>query len=83
MHPYFVPPLPRFVFNPLTLVAVAAVHVYLSVGHLLHLMAGEIEWTHIWKGLGAVIGAYVFVALAARRFAVHRTSRLAESTTED
>ena len=24
------------------------------------------EWTHIWKGLGALGGAYVFAALASR-----------------
>lgn len=81
MRPHFVLPLPRFVFNSSTLVAIAAVHVYLSAGHLSHLVAGEIEWTHIWKGFGALIGAYVFAALASRRFAVLRTSSLAGSTT--
>ena len=33
-------PLPRFIFNPLTLMAIAAVHLYLSVGHLSDLVAG-------------------------------------------
>jgi hypothetical protein len=32
-------PLPRFIFNPLTLAAIATVHLYLSVGHLSHLSA--------------------------------------------
>jgi uncharacterized membrane protein len=75
-------PLPRFVFNPLTLAAIAAVHMYLSVGHLSHLVAGDIEWTHIWKGFGALIGVYVFAALAARAFAVRRPSRLVGGTSE-
>jgi hypothetical protein len=79
---HIVLPLPRFVFNPLTLVAIAAVHVYLSVEHLSHLVAGEIEWTHIWKGFGALIGVYVFAALAARGFAVRRPSSLVGSTSE-
>jgi hypothetical protein len=73
MNSRVVLPLPRFAFSPLTLLAIAAIHVYLSVGHLLHLVAGEIEWTHIWKGFGALIGAYVFAALASRRFAMRRT----------
>jgi hypothetical protein len=47
MRTQFVLPLPRFVFHSSTLVTIAAIHVYLSVGHLLHLAAGEIEWTHI------------------------------------
>jgi hypothetical protein len=25
-----------------------------------------VEWTHIWKGFGALAGAYVFAALASR-----------------
>jgi len=77
MRTPFVLPLPRFLFNPLIIAAIAAIHVYLSVGHLSHLVAGEIEWTHIWKGFGALIGAYVFAALATRRFAVRRTLSLA------
>ena len=77
MRAPFVLPLPRFLFNPLIFVAIAAIHTYLSVEHLSHLVAGEIEWTHIWKGFGAVIGAYVFAALATRRFAVRRAPSLA------
>ena len=63
----FVLPLPRFVLHPLTAVAVAAVHVYLAAGHLAELAADNVEWTHLWKGFGALAGAYVFVALASRR----------------
>ena len=77
MRTPFVLPLPRLLLNPLIIAAIAAIHVYLSVGHLSHLVAGEIEWTHIWKGFGALIGAYVFAALATRRFAVRRTLSLA------
>ena len=64
---HFVLPLPRFVMHPLATVAVAAVHVYLAAGHLSKLAAGQIEWTHIWKGFGALLGAYIFAALASRR----------------
>ncbi len=63
----FVLPLPRFVLHPFTAVAVAAVHVYLAAGHLAELAAGHVEWTHLWKGFGALAGAYVFAALASRR----------------
>ena len=44
----------------------AAVHVYLASVHLLQLAAGHIEWTHVWKGFGALAGTYVFLALASR-----------------
>jgi hypothetical protein len=80
MSRHVVLPLPRFAFSPLTLVAISAIHVYLSMGHLAHLLAGEIEWTHIWKGFGALAGAYVFTALASRRFAARRTPDLTGST---
>jgi hypothetical protein len=63
----FVIPLPRFVLHPLTAVTIAAVHVYLAYGHLAKLIGGEAEWVHIWKGFGALFGAYVFTALASRR----------------
>ena len=62
----FVLPLPGFVLHPLTAVVVAAVHVYLAFGHLSELFGGELQWTHIWKGFGALAGAYVFAALASR-----------------
>ncbi len=42
-------------------------HVYLGGGHLLELFGGAVTWTHTWKGFGAVMGAYYFVALALRR----------------
>ena len=64
-------PLPRFVLQPLTAVVVAAVHVYLAGGHLSLLFGGDVEWTHVWKGFGALGGAYVFAALASRGLAPH------------
>ena len=67
----FVLPLPGFVLHPLTAVIVAAVHVYLAAGHLWPLIGGEVQWTHIWKGFGALGGAYVFTALASRGLARH------------
>ena len=63
----FVLPLPRFVLHPLTAAAIAAVHLYLAYGHLTKLAAGEVEWEHIWKGFGPLLGAYVFAALTSRR----------------
>jgi hypothetical protein len=39
-------------------------HVYLGGGHLLDLGAGQVSWTHLWKGFGALFGAYYFAALA-------------------
>jgi hypothetical protein len=70
-------PLPAFVLHPYTALIVAAVHVYLASGHLTELFGGEVEWTHIWKGFGALAGVYVFVALASRGFA-RRTNLLTE-----
>ena len=61
-------PLPRFILRPFTSVVIAAVHVYLAFGHLSQLLGGDIQWTHIWKGFGALGGAYVFAALASRGF---------------
>jgi len=63
----FALPLPRFVLHPLTSWIIAAVHVYLAYGHLAKLIRGDMEWVHIWKGVGALFGAYVFIALASRR----------------
>ncbi|HME72729.1 MAG TPA: hypothetical protein VKM54_23105 [Myxococcota bacterium] len=65
----FVLPLPRIVLHPLTAVAIAAVHISLAAGHLAKLAAGNVEWTHLWKGFGALAGAYVFAALASRGLA--------------
>ena len=63
----FVLPLPGFVLHPLTALVIAALHVYpLAFGHLSELFGGDIQWTHIWKGFGALAGAYVFAALASR-----------------
>ena len=72
-------PLPRFVLHPLTAVAVAAVHIYLAAGHLAELAADNVEWTHLWKGFGALAGAYVFAALASRRRPVGSVSCGGES----
>jgi hypothetical protein len=66
-------PLPRFVQHPLTALIVAAAHVYLSSGHLLELFSGRgVHWTDLWKGFGALAGAYVFTALASRGLARRR-----------
>jgi len=65
----FVLPLPRFVLQPMTSSIIAAVHLYLSYGHLAKLIGGEVTWFHIWKGFGALFGAYIFTALASRRLA--------------
>ncbi len=69
----FVLPLPDFVLHRYTAVVIAVVHVYLSAGHLSKLFAGDLEWTHFWKGFGALAGAYIFAALATRGFARHRS----------
>jgi hypothetical protein len=66
-------PLPAFVLQPLTAVVVAAVHVYLAFGHLSQLFGGDMQWTHMWKGFGALGGAYVFATLASRGFARHES----------
>jgi len=71
----FVLPLPGFVLHPLTSVVVCVVHIYLAVGHLGPLAAGDVQWTHIWKGFGALAGAYIFAALASRGFAQHEDHR--------
>ena len=71
----FVLPLPGFVLHPLTALVIAALHVYpLAFGHLSELLGGDIQWTHIWKGFGALGGAYVFAALASRALAPTRRS---------
>jgi hypothetical protein len=65
----FVLPLPGWVLYPYTALFIAAIHVYLGVGHLTELFRGPPQWTDIWKGFGAMFGAYVFAALATRGFA--------------
>lgn len=62
-------PLPSVVFHPLTSVGLGAVHAYLAAGHLGALASGDIAWTHVWKGFGALAGAYIFAALASRGIA--------------
>jgi hypothetical protein len=59
-------PLPSFILHPAAALAVAGLHVYLAAGHLSKLFGGEVNWESIWKGFGALAGAYVFVALASR-----------------
>jgi hypothetical protein len=70
----FVLPLPHFVLHPVTAVVIAAVHLYLAYGHLGQLFGGDVQWTHAWKGFGALGGAYVFAALATRGLAGKRSS---------
>ena len=71
-------PLPRFVQRPTTLLVVAGVHVYLASGHFSTLFGGGgVHWTDIWKGFGALAGAYVFTALASRGLARQRVPILA------
>src|SRR5271167_2008183 len=67
-------PLRGFVLHPFTALVIAAVHVYLSFGHLSKLFGGDVQWTHIWKGFGALAGAYVFTALASRGLARARAT---------
>jgi hypothetical protein len=69
-------PLPAFVLHPLTALVIACLHVYLAVEHLSKLFGGELTWTNIWKGSGALAGAYVFAALASRRLAQHKGKHL-------
>src|SRR5215467_5907964 len=71
----FVLPLPTFLLHPLTSVVVCVVHVSLAFGHLGPLAAGDVQWTHIWKGFGALAGAYIFAALATRGFVQHEDHR--------
>jgi hypothetical protein len=72
----FALPLPRFVQHPASTMFIAAVHVYLASGHLSKLLGGQVEWTHAWKGFGALAGAYVFAALATRTIAARRSTPL-------
>ena len=76
----FILPLPAFVLHPLTALLLGAVHIYLAAGHVSKLFGGPIHWTDIWKGCGALAGAYVFAALASRGLAQHRKSKTAGKT---
>jgi hypothetical protein len=73
----FVLPLPAFVLHPLTALFLGGVHIYLAAGHVAKLLGGPVHWTDIWKGFGALAGAYVFAALASRGLAQHRKSETA------
>ena len=75
----FVLPLPSFVLRPLTAAVIAAVHVYLAAGHIWPLILGDVQWTHIWKGFGALSGMYVFAALASRGLARGEGQRYLDS----
>jgi hypothetical protein len=65
-------PLPAFVLHPVTALVIASLHLYLAAEHLLKLFDGDVTWTNIWKGFGALAGAYVFAALASRGLAKHK-----------
>ena len=69
MRHNFVLPLPRFFLHPFAAAFIATVHLYLAYGHLSKLFGGEVHWTDFWKGFGALLGAYVFAALASPRVA--------------
>src|SRR5262245_37799148 len=71
----FLLPLPSFLLHPFTSIVVCVVHIYLAFDHLGSLAAGDVQWTHIWKGFGALAGAYIFAALASRGFAQHEDHR--------
>jgi hypothetical protein len=71
----FILPLPAFVLHPLTAALLAGLHVYLASGHLANLFQGAIHWTDVWKGFGALAGAYIFAALASRGLAGRRASK--------
>jgi len=70
-------PLPHFLLHPVPSGTIAVVHGYLAYGHLTRLIAGEAQWLHIWKGFGALFGAYVFTALATRQSATSRKGSIA------
>ncbi len=59
-------PLPRFATRSWFLVFLAFLHVYMGSGHVLSVFENPISWTDTWKGFGAILGAYYFIAIAAR-----------------
>ena len=59
-------PLPHFATRRWFFVCLAFLHVYMGGGHLLHLAQHPLSWTDTWKGFGAILGAYYFIALAFR-----------------
>jgi hypothetical protein len=78
----FALPLPAFMLHPVTALVIACTHVYLAAGHLLKLFNGDVQWTHFWKGFGALAGAYVFAALASRRLVQHAGQQQETSAVE-
>jgi hypothetical protein len=76
-------PLPRFIFHPLTVGIIVVVHLYLAYGHLAALTAGQVEWVRMWKGFGALFGAYVFAALATRRAPKSQASTIEKNCVVD
>jgi membrane associated rhomboid family serine protease len=77
----FVLPLPHFIFHPFATLSIAVVHVYLAIGHLWELAVGHLTWTNVWKGFGALVGAYIFAALASRRMSPRRQISETEQAT--
>lgn len=59
-------PLPRIASHPLVFVGLAGLHVYLGSGHVLAFIEPTCTLTDVWKGLGAMAGAYYFLALASQ-----------------
>jgi hypothetical protein len=59
--------LPRFATRPWFFVFLALLHVYMGGGHVVQLLQYPASRTDVWKGFGAIFGAYYFIALAARR----------------
>ena len=76
----FMLPLPAFVLHPITAVVIAVMHVYLAAGHYSKLFSGEVTWTNIWKGFGALGSALVFAAFLSRGL-LHLKARLVQLTT--
>jgi hypothetical protein len=60
-------PLPRFATRSWFFGFLSLLHVYMGGGHLVHLVQHPISWTDVWKGFGAIFGAYYFLALAVRQ----------------
>ncbi len=56
----------RLTGHPVFWLCVAAVHLYLSVGHLSSFFGGETTFTHAWKGFGALAGAALMTRMGLR-----------------
>ncbi len=63
-------PLPAWSRDRRLFALVGVAHIYLGGGHIIGLFGphanGMELWTDIWKGSGAWLGAYYFLALAGR-----------------